>query len=241
METLSIKKISSHVDGKKVVDNVSLDINSREVHVVMGQNGSGKTSLLNTVMGHPKFSLTGGSVKVGKSYITKLSPHEKAKKGLFLSMQHVPEIDGITLAYFLYQTNRELNSEAKKVMDFYAEAKALSRKFGIDENFLDRPLNCGLSGGEKKQSEILQLLMLRPSFALLDEIDSGVDVDSLKKIQRTVEHLRKGGTGFVVISHNPEMIKRLKPDIIHVMKGGRVIKSGGLDILKSIKKYGISS
>jgi len=240
METLKINKLSAHVEDKKVVKDVSLEVTRGEVHIVMGHNGSGKTSLLNTVMGHPKYAQKGGSVKLGKSYVTKLSPHEKAKKGLFLSMQHVPEVDGITLAYFLYQTNKELNGESKKIIDFYAEVKELARKFDIDEGFLDRPLNSGLSGGEKKQSEILQLLMLKPDFALLDEIDSGVDVNALNKIQKMVSHLRKQGTGFIIITHNPDMIKKLKPERVHVMKGGRIVESGGPELARSIKQNGIS-
>jgi Fe-S cluster assembly ATP-binding protein len=126
-------------------------------------------------------------------------------------------------------------------MDFYADAISLANKFGIDKSFLDRPLNKGLSGGEKKQSEVLQLLMLKPKFALLDEIDSGVDVDSLKKIQKAINHLKKNGTGLIIITHNPEMIKKIKPDFIHVMKGGKISRSGGIEILNTIKKYGIAS
>lgn len=235
---LTVHKLNADVDGKKVVRNVSFSVRPGEVHVIMGHNGSGKTSLLNSIMGHPKFEHKSGSVKLGNSYVTKLPPHEKAKKGLFLSMQHVPEIEGITLAYFLYTTNKELNEETKKIVDFYAEVKGLARTFGIDEQFLDRPLNHGLSGGEKKQSEILQLLLLRPRFALLDEIDSGVDLDSLRKVQKAVSNLRREGTGFVIVTHNPDVAKKLKPDVVHLMKSGAITQSGDTDILNRIRKEG---
>ena len=149
MKNLIIKNFSVNIANQKVVSKVSFVVKPGEVHVIMGQNGSGKSSLLNALMGHPKYQVKEGSLKLGRSYITNLKPHEKAKRGLFLSMQHIPEIYGITFAYFLYQASRGLNGETKKIIDFYAEAKGLARKFGIEESFLDRPLNAELSGDRK--------------------------------------------------------------------------------------------
>lgn len=238
MTTLTLNKFSAKIGDKKIVSDISLSVNPGEVHIIMGANGSGKTSLLNAIAGHPKYTVS-GSVKLGSSYITRLKPDERARKGVFLSLQHVPEIDGINLAYFLYKSNKELNNETLKIVDFYGKAKEIARKYDIDEDFLNRPLNAGLSGGEKKQSEILQLLMIRPAYAFLDEIDSGIDMNSIKKIKKAVGHLRKKGTGFVIVTHYLPMAKELKPDYVHIIENGRIKDSGHVNILDKVNKKGL--
>ena len=235
---LSIKNVSVTVGAKPIVHSVSLTVHGGEVHVLAGQNGSGKSSLINALMGHPKYTVTEGDMHLDRQSVLTLSPDQKAKQGLFLSMQHLPAVDGITLAYFLHQAYKAQGGAQKPIMDFYREAQEVAKSVGISEALLDRPLHAGLSGGEKKQSEIIQLLMLKPKFAFLDEIDSGVDVDARKKVWRGVEFLRKGGTGFLIVTHHTKFSKQLPIHKIHIMESGKLIRSGDVALLRHIERKG---
>lgn len=240
-QILTASTLSAWIGEREVVRNVSLTLRPGELHIIMGQNGSGKSSFVNALMGHPKFTKVEGSLKLGNEELLTAPANVKAKKGIFLSMQHLPAIDGITLAYFLHQAQKSLFEEQRPIMDFYNEAKEKARTVGIPESLLDRPLHAGLSGGEKKQSEILQLLMLKPKFAFLDEIDSGVDIDALKKVWKGIEELRKAGTAFVLITHYPEILRSITPDAVHVMSGGKLIRSGKDELIELIAEEGFAA
>ena len=198
MHTLTIKNLTVTREGNIVVDGASLEVHSGEVHIVMGPNGGGKSTLLNAVMGHPAYKIVHGALMLDDEDITKLPTEKKAGKGLFLSMQYLPAIYGVTMVTFLHHSYRILKNSEVSVPDFYKSLVAKVKEFGLDENLLKRFVNVGFSGGEKKQAQIIELFALEPKFALLDEIDSGVDVDSLNKVFAAIEKLRKGGTGFII-------------------------------------------
>ncbi len=237
---LDIQKVSVSVGAKQIVPNLSLKVRSGEIHVLMGKNGSGKSTLVNALMGHPRYTVT-GEMSLDNRPILTLSPDAKAKAGIFLSMQHLPSIDGITLAYFLHQAYKAIHGVGKPIMEFYKEAQEKAKSVGIPESLLDRPLYAGLSGGEKKQAEIIQLMVLKPKFAFLDEIDSGVDIDALKKVWRGIEVLRDEGTGFVIITHYTKHLEKIPLHTVHVLDAGKVVAKGGIEILKQVERKGFAT
>lgn len=238
MSKLEIKNATVQTDNSQVVEGASLSINSGEVHVVMGPNGSGKSSLVNAIMGHPQYKLAQGEVSIDGEDITALSPDKKAKKGVFLSQQYLPEIAGVTLGNFLYQSVKAVKEIDEPILSFYKTLGEKVEAIGISKEFLNRELNTDLSGGEKKQSEVIQLLALEPEFAFLDEIDSGVDVDSLNKVFAGINKLKEEGTGFVLITHYTDILNKITPDKVHVMKDGAIVESGGKELVEKIKEHG---
>jgi len=240
MSNLELKNISvvTKDNENTVVNDVSLSVKSGEVHIIMGPNGSGKSSLVNAIAGHPKYKIKSGEVVLGGDNITDIAVDKKAKLGLFLSQQYLPEVDGVTLTNFLHKAYNTLKDMQTPILEFHKYLTAKAESVGISTEFLSRSLNTGLSGGEKKQSEILQLLALEPKFAFLDEIDSGVDIDSLDKVFAGIELLKKEGTGFVLITHYTNILSKLMPDKVHVMKGGKIVKSGGHELVKEIEEKG---
>jgi Fe-S cluster assembly ATP-binding protein len=238
MSEFQLKELRVEAGGKTVVDGVSLVLKAGEINVLMGPNGSGKSSLLNAIMGHPKYKITEGGVLLDGQDMTALPTEKKAQAGIFLSLQHLPEIAGVTLTNFLHKAYIAEKGTGITPLDFYKMMEARAKEFGIDANFLKKHVNAGLSGGEKKQSEVLQLLALEPKFALLDEIDSGVDVDAQKRVFAVIEHLRAKGVGFLLISHHPNLLEHVKPDYVHVMRGGKVVISGGDELIARITKEG---
>src|SRR3989344_2431647 len=222
LKGLNVTELSVETDKKSVVKDASFTLPKGELHILMGPNGSGKSSLLHGILGHPKYKITHGSIHIDGEDVTKLPTEKKAQRGLFLSMQHLPQVPGVTTMQFLHRAHKKLSGKDISVMDFYKNLKEVAQKLSINESFLGRELNVGFSGGEKKLSEILQLVMLRPQFALLDEIDSGVDVDSLKKVFKGINMLQKEGTGFLLVTHYPNILKYVTPDKVYVMKGGRI-------------------
>jgi Fe-S cluster assembly ATP-binding protein len=235
---LDIKNISISAGEKDVVKNVSFTVAPGEVHVLMGTNGSGKSSLVNGLMGHPKYKIFNGEIFLSDEDITFLATDKKAKKGLFLSLQHLPEIDGVSFTNFLYRAHKEMKGGEMTIFEFhkYLSEKAVS--YGFSPDFLKRSVNAGLSGGEKKQSEAFQLAFFEPKFALLDEIDSGVDVDALDKIFHVIAGLREKGTGFLLITHYGKILEKITPDYVHIMKDGGIVRSGGPELVAEILEKG---
>ncbi len=242
MHTLAIDNLKvTHKDGKEIVHGVSFAVKSGELHIIMGPNGSGKSTFLNALLGHPSYAVSGGTVTLDGEDITNLPTEKKAGKGLFLSLQYPPEVAGVTVLSFLHHAYRLIKGKEISVLDFYRELEEKLKKINIDPVLLKRFLNVGFSGGEKKQGEVVQLIALAPRFAFLDEIDSGVDVDALEKVFAGIEMLRKDGTAFVIVTHHGAILERVKPDFVHMMKDGQIVRSGGEELAREILNKGFGS
>ncbi len=241
MSELQIHDLSVSAGDTSVLEGISFALKSGEVHILMGPNGSGKTSLLNALMGHPTYAITSGTFTLDGEDITALPTEKKARAGVFLSLQHLPEIAGVTLTNFLFRAHKSIKGGDTTPLDFYKQMEARAKEFGIDSTFLKKHLNTGLSGGEKKQSEVLQLLALEPKFALLDEIDSGVDIDALKKVFAVIEALRKKGVGFLLVTHYTKLLEHITPDHVHIMRGGKIVASGGMELVARVEREGFES
>ncbi len=248
LPTLKIKTLHATVGNTKILNGVSLDISLGEIHIIMGQNGSGKSTLLSVLMGNPKYTVAMGSVSLDKKNILDLSPTQRAQAGLFLGFQHPQVVAGVALGNFLrlarntVATARKSKVPAIGPADFAAMMRAQMEKLKIDPAFISRSVNEGFSGGEKKKSEVLQMAMLEPSFAFLDEIDSGLDIDALKIVAKELSAIQqKQGMGLVIVSHNPRILDFIKPDKIHIMSKGKIIAQGGAEIIAKIEKGGYDS
>ena len=245
---LKIKNLNASIGSTKILNGVSLDISRGEIHIIMGQNGSGKSTLLSVLMGNPKYTVTSGLVMLDKKNILDLSVTQRAQAGLFLGFQHPQVVAGVALGNFL-RLARNTVGAAKKIKDpaigpadFAKLMKAEMEKLKIDPAFISRSVNEGFSGGEKKKSEVLQMALLEPSFAFLDEIDSGLDIDALKIVAKQLSAVqKKQGMGLVIVSHNPRILDFIKPDKIHIMSKGKIVAQGGAEIVKKIEKGGFDS
>lgn len=237
-QKLQIKKLFVNVGDKEVLHGVDLVINKGEIHVIMGPNGSGKSTLANALMGHPKYKIIGGTILLDGKDITDVFTTEKAKAGLFLSMQHSPEIHGVTINNFLRTATEALSGQKHNPVKFYGELGEKLAKLNIDKNFIKRYLNVGFSGGEKKQMEIIQLLTLNPKYAILDEIDSGLDVDALKMVAKGINKYHTDQNALLLITHYNRILKYVKPDFVHIMKDGKIVQTGDKTLAKKIEKQG---
>ena len=231
---LEVRDLHAEVDGKPVLRGVSLKVAPGELALVVGPNGSGKSSLLRTVAGDPRYRVTSGDVLLNDESILGLSPDERAKKGLFLAFQAPPEFEGVTLATVLLRAaGRERDPRA------FSELAALAAKVGLDPSYLSRPLNKGFSGGERKRSELLQALFLGRDYLLLDEIDSGVDLEGLRRIAGIIDELVSAGKAVLLVSHNPALLDLIRPDSVYVLKDGALTRSGGPEILEDVLRSGL--
>ncbi len=229
---MSLDFSSLHISRTaEIVHGVSLTIGAGELHVLLGRNGSGKTTLLNAVMGHPAYTVEKGSVTIDGEDVTLLPAFERARRGLFLSLQQPPEIPGVGLADFLRSATTAIRGEHPKTVAFASALGANLAQLRLDPHFAERSVNVGASGGEKKRGEMVQMLTLAPKFALLDEPDSGLDADALHYVAEAIALLRTQGAGFLIVTHYQAFIELLKPDAIHVMRNGVIAQSGGLEIL----------
>jgi Fe-S cluster assembly ATP-binding protein len=233
-----VKNLQVQVENSQIVKGLDLEVKPGEVHVIMGPNGSGKSTLANTLMGHPKYEVTEGSIEVDGEDVTHAAPDERAHAGLFLSMQYPPEIPGVTIQNFLRTAYKHLRDTTINPLEFNRLIKTKMDVLGIDHSFAQRYLNTGFSGGEKKRAEILQLLLLSPKYAVLDETDSGLDVDALKVVAEGINQFRGKDTGILLITHYNRILEYVKPDVIHIMKGGRIVMSGDATLAHIVEKDG---
>ncbi|AIC17239.1 Fe-S cluster assembly ATPase SufC [Nitrososphaera viennensis] len=248
MAFLEIKDLHVSIDGKQILDGLNLSIDKGEVHAIMGPNGSGKSTLANAIMGHPKYTLDSGEIRVKGELINDLSTDLRARKGLFLGFQYPTEISGVGYSHFLRnaynQLNKSLGEEQNRevfltVREFHEYVKRNLDAVGLDPSFLGRYLNEGFSGGEKKRSEVMQMLVLKPNIAILDEPDSGLDIDAVKAVAEAINKLIDTGAGVLVITHYARILRYMKKlDHVHVVAKGKVIKSGGKELSEELEAKG---
>jgi len=235
--TLVVEGLHAEIDGKEILKGVDLRVPAGEIHALMGPNGSGKSTLAYTLMGHPKYTVTGGSVSFDDTDVLSLTPDERAKLGLFLSFQYPTAIPGVTMVNFLRASLRSLGKEMP-AREFMQALKREMDALKMDEQFRSRYVNDGYSGGEKKRAEILQMAMLRPKLAILDETDSGLDVDALRTVAEGVKRLTGPDMGILLITHYYRILEFLTPDVVHVLHDGRVVRSGGATLAREIEHGG---
>lgn len=235
---LRINSLYAGINDKSILKGLNLETDRGEVHVIMGPNGAGKSTLANILMGHPKYEVTNGNIEFEGQSIIRLKPDERAKLGIFMSFQYPEEIAGITLENFLRASKTAVAGKPVKIMEFKKILKSKMELLSMKEEYASRYLNEGFSGGEKKKSEILQMLILEPKLAILDETDSGLDVDAVRIVASGVKQFMNPGRSVIVITHHSSILEYLKPDRVHVLLDGRIVKSGGPEMTAEIEKSG---
>lgn len=237
MQKIEIKNLSVEIDNKEIINDFNLTINTGEIHTIMGPNGVGKSSLLKTIMGDPNYVVKNGDILIDNESIINLKVNERSKKGIFLGMQMPNEIEGVTTADLMRSTLRD--NEDFKLYSFVKEINGLCDKLKINKEMLHRSINLGFSGGEKKKNEILQMYMLKPNFILLDEIDSGLDMDSLKIVASNInEYFQEYKPAILMITHYENLLDYIKPDYVHIMLNGKIVKNGDISLVKKIQEKG---
>ncbi|KEO82875.1 Fe-S cluster assembly ATPase SufC [Tumebacillus flagellatus] len=237
---LHIQDLSVSVEGAPIVQGLSVEIHGGEVHAVMGPNGTGKSTFAQALMGHPRYEVTGGTARLDGKDLLAMRVDERARAGLFLAMQYPAEIPGVSNANFLRLAVNARRGEgnALPVLQFHRQLTAKMKELGIEPSFAERCLNEGFSGGEKKRNEILQMAMLKPRLAILDEIDSGLDIDALKVVAQAVNSMRNPEMGVVIITHYQRLLNYIEPDRVHVLLDGRIVRSGGKELAIQLEERG---
>ncbi|MBI5392000.1 Fe-S cluster assembly ATPase SufC [Candidatus Woesearchaeota archaeon] len=234
--TLTIKNLHVSVEGKPILQGISLEIKSGEIHALMGPNGSGKSTLSYVLAGHPKYKVESGEIWYGNTNILALKPEERAKRGLFLAFQYPVELPGVNYQNALYTMTKARRNLPPK--EFQAELKQCLEKLNLDPSFIQRHVNVGFSGGEKKKAEVLQLLLSKPSLAILDETDSGLDRDALEIVGKAIQELRNKDFSSLIITHYPKLLRYLNPDKVHIIMNGRIILTGDNATIQKIEQEG---
>ena len=237
---LEIKDLHAGVEGKEILKGLSLSVGKGEVHVILGPNGSGKSTLMNIIMGHPKYEVTSGTMSFEGEDITGLKTFERARKGLFLSFQTPEEIPGITVENMIRTSKQAISGERVKIVPFRRQLKETMEELKMKSEYAERYMNVGFSGGEKKRTEILQLLMLNPKLALLDETDSGLDVDAVQIVSEGVAKFHNEDNSCLIITHNTRILEKLKVDKVHVLINGEIVEEGGPELIDDINRRGFT-
>ena len=239
---LDITDLHANIDGKDILKGLSLSVKAGEVAAIMGPNGSGKSTLSYVVAGRPGYEVTGGSIMLNGEDILAMEANERAAKGIFLAFQYPLEIPGVTTMTFLKASlnaqRKQRGEEELTTPDFIKRVRAAADKLGVSQEMLRRPLNVGFSGGEKKRMEVLQMVLLEPKVAILDETDSGLDIDALRIVAEGVNALRSPGRAFVVITHYQRLLDYIVPDSVHILSAGRIVKSGDKELAHELEKNG---
>ncbi|MEH1013290.1 Fe-S cluster assembly ATPase SufC [Micromonospora sp. CPCC 206060] len=244
MSTLEIRNLQASVklpegELKPILAGVDLTVRSGETHAIMGPNGSGKSTLAYSIAGHPKYEITGGSVTLDGEDVLAMSVDERARAGLFLAMQYPVEVPGVSVANFLRTAKTAIDGQAPKLRTWAGELRGAMEKLQMDPSFAQRNVNEGFSGGEKKRHEIVQLELLKPKVAILDETDSGLDIDALRVVSEGVNRVRDNGdTGLLLITHYTRILRYIKPDFVHVFVGGRIVEEGGPELAEKLEAEG---
>ncbi len=241
-QLLKIENLTVQVEEKEILHNIHLDIRKGETHVLMGPNGAGKSTLGYTLMGNPRYEATGGKIMFRGKDITKESADKRAKEGMFLSFQNPLEVAGISLSSFIKNAVEQRRGSRIRMWDFKKELKKAMELLNMDESYALRDLNIGFSGGEKKKAEILQLLMLNPKLAILDETDSGLDVDAVRTVSQGIETYQKEKNGaLLIITHSTRILESLKVDYAHILVNGEIIKTGDASLIEEINEHGFEA
>ena len=235
---LKISDLHVSVEGSPILRGVDLAVPKGELHAIMGPNGSGKSTLAQVLLGHPAYEITQGTIEFKGQVVNDLAPDERARLGMFLAFQYPVEVPGVSVTNFLRTATNAVREQEVPVMEFMKHLRQVLADLGMDESFARRNLNEGFSGGEKKRAEILQLALLRPELAVLDETDSGLDIDGVRVVAEAVNKLKGPEIGFVVITHYTRILKYVTPDVVHILLGGRVVRSGGQELADHLEEVG---
>jgi Fe-S cluster assembly ATP-binding protein len=235
---LKIENLQVEIDGQEIVKGLDLEVDKGEIHAIMGPNGSGKSTLANVLMGHPRYEVTGGSITFQGEDVFELEPDERARLGMFLAFQYPSEVPGVSVANFLRTAVNSVREEELSAMEMYRLIQDKMKIMQMDPRFAERYLNEGFSGGEKKRNEILQMLMLEPKLAIMDETDSGLDIDALQVVAKGVNELRGPDFSAVIITHYQRILRYIEPDHVHVMLDGRLVTSGGKELALDLEDKG---
>ena len=239
MADLEIRDLHVRIEEREILRGVDLDISRGEIHALMGPNGSGKSTLASTLMGHPSYEITQGTITFKGEEITEAEPHERAKAGLFLAFQYPVAIPGVSVANFLRMAINAKREEPIQVKEFRTELQHAIDLLDVDRRFTSRHLNDGFSGGEKKRAEILQMAMLQPDVAILDETDSGLDIDALRTVAEGVQRLHdEQGLGALIITHYQRILHYVKPEFVHILMDGRIVLEGGVELVERLEREG---
>lgn len=238
MAFLEVKNLKVNIEDKEILKGISLEIDKGEVVALMGPNGSGKSTLAYALMGHPRYEITSGKILLNGEDVTKAKPDERARKGLFLSFQYPQEISGVSVSNFLRTALNARNENPISVLDFHKLLKEKMSLLKIDKSFALRYLNEGFSGGEKKRMEILQMAVLQPNIGILDETDSGLDIDALRTVAKGINDLRGKELGVLLITHYQRILNYITPDKVHIVMDGKIVKSGGKELALEVEEKG---
>ena len=237
-ELLEIKDLHVNAGEKEILKGIDLNIKKGEIHVIMGPNGSGKTTTANAILNNPEYTKTEGAITFDGEDITKTRTDEIARKGIFMSFQLPEEIPGVSVTNFLKYAKNKITGQPVKIFQFKDELKKYMEELNMNSKNMERSLNVGFSGGEKKKNEILQMLVLNPKLAILDETDSGLDVDAIKTVSKGIEMFKNKNNAVLIITHNTKILHSLKVDYVHVLVNGKIVKTGGQELASDIEENG---